>query len=158
TLLPLALTLALAQGIGLARAGEPDARCSARVHAWVADAGRAAGVPAHALQCGADRVVLRLEPRGAAPLDVEVTRAPDRAFRRSGSLGVSPLLQVDDFQKVPAARREPFERLMGWIDRHEGEVAFGGGSLPPEIRAPVERVGVRSGAAWILAAALVLAL
>jgi hypothetical protein len=142
-----------------ARADEPpEARCSARVHAWVADAGRAAGVAAYAVACGSDRVKLRLAPEGAAPLDVEVTRSAERAFRRVGELGVSPILQASDFQQVPAARREPFERLAAWIEQHPEQVAFGGGGLPDAIQAPLARVGVRPGTPWLLAVALVLVL
>ena len=152
-----ALLLVLLAFPATARAQDAGARCSAKVEAWVADAGRAAGIPVHAVFCGAERVVLRLEPQGAAPLDVDVTHTPERAFRRSGSLGVSPILEVDDFQDVPAARREPFERLMQWVDQHQDEVTFGTGAVRPELRAEVEHVGAPPGFAWLVPAALVLA-
>ena len=139
-------------------AGEPAVLCTERVHAWVRDAGRAAGVPTYAVACETDRVKLRLEPVGEIPLDVQVTRSPAGAFREAGGLGVSPILEVDDFQQVPAARREPFERLVAWMAQHPGAVAFGGGVLPDEMRTLVGRVGVPSGHAWLLVGALALVL
>jgi hypothetical protein len=133
-------------------------RCSARVKAWIGDAAVAAGTLAYAVTCGPDRVVLRLEPIDAAPLEVEVTRSPDGAFRRVGGLGLSPLLQVDDWKRVPAARREPFERLAGWVEAHPDRVSFGGGALPESLRSPLERARLPPGSPWMLVAALALGL
>ena len=136
---------------------DPEAHCSARNHAWVEDAGRSARVPIRAVACTPDRLKLRLEPEGAQPLQVEITRSPEGAFQRVGGLGLSPVLQVDDFQQVPAARREPFERFARWLDEHADQVTFADSALPALMRAPAARVGYRPGAAWLLLAAALLA-
>ncbi len=94
---------------------------------------------------------------GRRALEVDVSRSTDRAFRRAGGFGVSPILQVDDFRKVPAARRDPFERLARWIDANPSRIAFGGGALPDAVRVPLEHLRVRPKAPWLLAAALALA-
>ena len=155
--LPVLLALLVLLGTRAASAGEL-ARCPAPVRAWVRDAGRAAGVLAYVVTCGSDRVKLRLEPVGEIPLDVEVTRSQESAFRRAGGLGISPMLQVDDFGRVPAARREPFERFVAWIEQHPGAVEFGGGDLPDAIRTPVGLLGTPSGTTWLLLAASALVL
>ena len=142
----------------LARADEREGHCPPPVHAWVTDAGTAAGVLARAVTCTSDRLKLRLEPAGAAPLDVEISRSPEGAFRVAGGFGLSPILQVDDFQQVPPARREPFERLARWLEQHPEQVSFGASVLPAVMRAPAARVGLRLGAAWLLVAGLLLAL
>jgi hypothetical protein len=116
---------------GVARADEA-APCPERIAAWVGRASRDIDVPIEARQC-VPGIVLRLAPEGAPTLDVEViARGPDanRAFEHAGKLGVSPRLEVPEFQDLPAPQRESFARLLAWLRAHEGEVAFGAVELP----------------------------
>jgi len=116
-------------------------------------------VPVYAETCGSERLVLRLEPQGAVPLRVEVSRVAEGAFRRVAGVGVSPMLQVDDFQRVPAAQREPFERLVAWMAQHPDAIAFGGGGGRTEaLRVPAERTSVGGGSEALLIGALALAI
>ncbi len=132
-----------------ARADEGS--CPPSVDAWVADAARAAGVPIHEVRCSSDHLQLRLEPPDAAPLDVDVARATAHAFRTAGTYGLSPMLEVDDFGSLPAARREPFERLVAWARAHPDRLSF----VPtlPLLATP----WFDPGAAWLLVAAALVA-
>jgi hypothetical protein len=132
------------------------AGCPARVDAWVAEASRAVGAPIEAKACSGDRETLRLEPADAAPLDVEITRTSEHAFTSAGGFGLSPLLNVEDFKTVPAPRREPFERLVAWVDSHPDRVVFGGEEIPAALDAHVERLGVAHASGWLLLAAVAL--
>jgi hypothetical protein len=113
------------RSIARGQAHEGQASCSVETKAWL---GRAtAEVPGgvRAVSCAPGRVRLRLpaEGRGGA-MDVEVAAGSGPAFRRVGRLRVSPILEVDDFKKVPLPQREAFEALSGWLGAHGAEVVL----------------------------------
>ena len=147
--------------------------CDPQVTAWVAEARIGAGIPIETVACAPGRARLRLSPKPAAgdtgepradpgsldlaPLDVEVAEPPGPAFRRVGRLRVSPIVEIRDYSMLPAAQREAFERLVGWLAAHEARVALAGSDDPRPI-APLGGVGIRDVGAWIVAGALALAL
>jgi len=142
---------------GRARADLRGDRCSKAVTGWVDDAARATATRVHAIACTPERVTLRLEPIDVASLDVDVERSTARAFRQAGGFGISPILQVADFQDVAAARREAFERLVVWIAEHPDRVAFDAPTPSPTLDALVKRTEVRSASLWFVGAAALLA-
>ncbi len=96
--------------------------CSADTLAWVARADAAFPASVRAVQCFPAHVRLKLHIDSAHSLDVDIAHPAGQAFRRMGRLGVSPILEVDDFRNVPAPQREAFETLCTWLSAHETEV------------------------------------
>lgn len=150
----LALSALLIVASTMSASADDGSICPASILAWVARAGRAAGVPTRAERCSPHSVVLRLETRDAAPLYVEVRDDASRAFRHIGSIGISPMTQVDDWRSTAAERREPFDRLMAWVASHPDAVVMAARDTEP--RGVWSLRGVGFSGAWLLVGALVL--
>lgn len=119
----------------------PPATCAASVIAWTARLSAAIEIPAEATACRPGAVVIRLRPRGAVPIDVEITGPHHPAFRRAGRLGTAPIVEIADYLDLPAPQRGAFEALTAWVAAHEAEVGIGDtppedASIPGSARAP----------------------
>ncbi|UQA58647.1 hypothetical protein [Polyangium aurulentum] len=123
--LAIAALVAPARGSGSLARGEEPASCSTETNAWIARARSGVRGDVRAVSCTPGRVRLRLQAEGGGEaMDVEVAEGPGPAFRRVGRLRVSPILEVDDWKKVPAPEREAFDALSGWLGAYEGEVVL----------------------------------
>ncbi|MBK9267032.1 MAG: hypothetical protein IPM54_45555 [Polyangiaceae bacterium] len=101
---------------------QQQSNCSDDTLAWVARADAAHPASVRAVQCFPAHVLLKLDMQGSGSLDVDVSHPAGQAFRRIGRLGVSPILEIDDFRKIPAPQQEAFETLCTWLAAHENEV------------------------------------
>jgi hypothetical protein len=127
-------------------AGSDPRSCAGAVVAGIASFDLSDSAPPEALRCPASgMVIVRLRPDGAAPLDVEIRRGAEGAFREAGEYGLSPLLNVPDFDAVPAPQRRAFEALVA-------AVAADGLTLGSVVPVPAALRSRR--APWLLAAAL----
>jgi len=130
----LALVLALLVAGSARAADETDPRtCTSDLRAAVEGLGL--GVRAEALRCPAPgMVILRLSPAGASPLDVEVWAGAEAAFRTVDGVGLSPILEVDDWGTVPEPQRAAFDALVGAVGRGELSIAGVTGVMPAALR------------------------
>jgi hypothetical protein len=94
----------------MARAeGEGD--CPA-AEQWVRACGAEHGIEIVAERCDDKRAIVRIGATGADPIRVEIAPSPRAAFRRVGGVGLSPLLEVDDWERqVPEPTRRAFDAL-----------------------------------------------
>ncbi len=129
--LALVLAAALTTRSGWAEDGATGAGCSDRVLAWVARAAQQTSLSLRPVACPPKMVRLRLVPRDAPPVDVEVAEPPGPAFRRAGRLRVSPIVDVPDYGVLPAGQRRDFETLLSWLRDHESSVDFGAARATP---------------------------
>lgn len=106
------------------------APCDSSTQRWVARAAADTGVSFMAEECWPGGARLRLAPVGAAAFGVELATGEGAAFRRVGSIGLSPLLDVPDFSTIPAPQRDAFEKLADWMGAHEAEVLGRSGGTP----------------------------
>ena len=129
--------VALLLGTGLARAADEDDphTCPSAMQAGIERLDLGGGVRARALRCPAPgMVIVRLVPPEGPPLDVELRGGGEGAFAQAGGIGLSPILQVADWNDVPAPQREAFQALVGAAERGELPVAGVAGILPAAIR------------------------
>ena len=112
--------------------------CSPHTRTWVAALDAAHPASVRPVECFPGHVRLRVDVGGASAFDVDVAYPAGRAFRTIGQLGVSPILEVDDFKRVPAPQREAFELLCSWLSHnaafvtnHEQSVAVASKQLTP---------------------------
>jgi len=143
-------------GCATAAAQPRGAPCGEVVSGWVAEASRAIGVRAEAMQCPPGMARVRLSPAGAAPFDVEVAEPPGPAFRHAGRLRVSPIVDVPDYADLPAEQRAAYQGLVGWLEANEARVRFESGREPAARAIELTGPGIRDAGLWLLAAALVL--
>jgi hypothetical protein len=133
--------------------------CSDEAAAWVAKASREAHLSAVLVECAAGRQQVRLETPDAGTMSVEIREAPPPAFRETHGIGLSPLLQVDDFQHdVPAPLRTSFDGLVDWVGEHHDDVRSSLGAseaLASSHYGPTEWVIVALGVVFALGAGLV---
>ncbi len=135
-----------------------DPACAVAVHAWVARASRDASLDASAVACPPGRIRVRLRPRGSSALDVEVLDHATNAFRRVGTTGVSPILDVVDWSAVPTPQRDAFEGLVAWMSANASDIAFGTAGRDPQVARALQPLGPRRTLPWILPLALAFAL
>ena len=117
--------LALVVALVATAAASPRAAsspCADAVIAWTARLAAAIAVPAEATTCPPGAMVIRLRPRGATPIDVEITGPPRPAFRRAGRLGAAPIVEVANYSDLPAPQRRAFEALTAWTAAHDAEI------------------------------------
>lgn len=147
-----AIGLGLLASAGGAR-GEEGGGCPDTVNRWVGEADRALESGAEAVACAEGRVRLRLRPRGAAPIDVEVSRRPGRAWRRVAGLAVSPLLDVREYDALPRPRRQAVADLVTWLGQRGPRLAMPepGGRTPRFWLTPI---GLPWAGPWLLLAGL----
>jgi hypothetical protein len=80
-------------------------------------ASREAAIDLHARRCEGARVQLGLRAADAE-IDVDLAFGSGPAFRRVGRYGLSPIAEAQDFKTLPAAWRDAFERLAGFVEAH----------------------------------------
>jgi hypothetical protein len=128
-----AFAFALQPRQALAAPASPAAGCSEAAAAWVEEAAAQAQIAVTLVECGVGReqVQLRAPAREGAVMRVEIREVPPPAFREAHGLGLSPLLEVDDFQRdVPTPLRESFDRLATWVEGHADDVRASLGPRP----------------------------
>jgi hypothetical protein len=105
---PSVVLLATLLGSRSAR-GEGEGDCPA-AEQWARACGREHGIEVVAERCDDKRAIVRIANAGADAIRVEVTPSPGAAFRRVGSVGLSPLLDIDDWERqVPEPTRRAFD-------------------------------------------------
>ena len=93
------------------------------------------GARAEALRCPAPgMVIVRLHPGDAPPLDVELRGGGEGAFRQVEGIGLSPILQVPDWNEVPEPQRRAFDALVAAVERGELPIAGVAGVMPAALR------------------------
>jgi len=91
--------------------------CQATQRAAVTRAAQAIDARLDLIRCQGPRLVLRIFPHHTAPLDIELRRPAGESFRRAGILGISPIVEVADYNELPAGQRAAFERLVDYLGR-----------------------------------------
>jgi hypothetical protein len=136
-------------------AAETRSPCPEEVRRWVSAAAQDLGFELEPRECHGPLLRVRVHPPDAPLLDVEVAEPPGPAFRRAGRLRVSPIVEVADYDLLPAGQRRDFEALVGWLSEHESRVAF---VSSPSDGSPgrVSLFGLRHLGPWLVVAALVL--
>ncbi len=147
----------LAARPSLARAEQP---CE---DAWVAQAIEETGVAMEIVGCPDNLVIVRLQPRDAPTMDVEIANAPEGGFRRVGPLRVSPIISAI-YAELPAGQRRDFEALLTWLEGNYASLGLGLGPPPSELKTHrLESLGSRQSSAvarapfelrWLLLAPL----
>jgi hypothetical protein len=95
-----ALVLVSSLGLGLGATAAVAAPCPATA-AWL----RGCRLDATPTTCAGAVAVVRFTPDGAPALDVEL-RADGRGFLTAGTVGLSPVVEVDDWGATPSAWRD----------------------------------------------------
>lgn len=103
------------------------APCDDLVTRWVAAASADLDLVIEPVSCPPGLARLRLHPEGSEPMDVEVSRRSGPAFRRLGDLALSPIVDVEDYQALPAPQRQAFEALADWAEREQDRVLLSAG-------------------------------
>lgn len=104
----------------LARA--QDHPCIPKVEEWVRRAATELHIAIEPVACFPGGTRLRLVPRDAPPIDVEVAESPGPAFRHAGRLRVSPVVDVPDYLNLPAGQRREYEALLAWLTAEEASI------------------------------------
>ncbi|APR84735.1 Hypothetical protein A7982_10084 [Minicystis rosea] len=99
--------------------------CEEAKLAWLHAAGAATALRIEPVACYFHAMRVRLVPDGAPPIEVTIEEPPGPAFARAGRWRVSPIVEIDDFKKLPEPQRTAFEKLLGWLREHHEEVVFG---------------------------------
>ena len=111
------VVLACIACVGVDARAESSPDCPQRVRAWTTVAAEAIDVPIETVCCLPRLTRLRLMPADAPPIDVELTRNPRRAFltTSSGAFGLSPIVDVADYESLPAGQRRAVDLLFRWL-------------------------------------------
>ncbi|MFO0564342.1 MAG: hypothetical protein U0263_01705 [Polyangiaceae bacterium] len=103
----LALLLALV-GCSFAERATAAQLCDPSVGSWLAACSKSEGRAFELVTCDRGVIVVRAAD---ASLDVEISRASARSFRRAGDIGLAPVGQFADWASEPAPRRAALDAL-----------------------------------------------
>jgi len=112
----LLLAVALVAACGHSRRPSRGGTCLPAVGAWARRCAASSGLTISEQVCPNDHlIVLSAAVGGAAPLRVEVARAPRRGFRSVGAWSLSPVGEFPSWERAPAPLREAFDRVTACV-------------------------------------------